>query len=81
MFTKEQEDYLRDLADKALAEQAETEERNKQILIDLEVNVARDAKRAELEAQAEQLIADGLIDFDTNVAPTIKPEVVAQKVE
>lgn len=72
MFTKEQEDYLKILADKGIAEELAIAERNAGIDLETKLTVAREAKKAELENQANQLIQEGLADFETNVVPTIK---------
>lgn len=73
-LTKVQEDYLAVLADAGLAEQAETVSRNDQIALDAAVNTAREAKLAELKAEAKALVDAGIKDFEDNVVPTIKPE-------
>lgn len=72
-LTTEQETFLADFANKGIAEQQEIEDRNAQIKKDQAVKEARDVKEAELQAQADALVEQGLADFDQNVAPTIKP--------
>lgn len=71
MFTKDQENYLKEFADKALAEKADIEARNAAIEVDLKVTEAREAKKAELKAQADTLIEEGLQEFETKVVPTL----------
>lgn len=71
-MTKEQEQFLMDFADKGLAEQKEAENRNKQIEVETQVNSLREAKKAELEAQAQDLIETGLQEFEDTVASGIK---------
>lgn len=77
MLTVEQEQVLAEFADKLIAEKAEVTARNNQILIDAKVSAARKEKQAELEAQAKADVDAGLQDFDTNVAPVLASEVVA----
>lgn len=64
MLTKKQEEFLAEFADKGLAEQAEAQARNEQIAKDQETREARDAKLAELQTQAQELIDTGLKEFD-----------------
>lgn len=72
MLTKEQEEFLADFADKGIAEKAAIDIRNAEIDLDTKIRTAREAKKAELEMQAEELIQAGLDDFETNEAPKIK---------
>lgn len=72
MFTQEQEDYLKTLADKGIAELQEIEARNEAITLEAKIKEARDAKKAELEEQANLLIQNGLADFELNEKPKIK---------
>lgn len=73
-LTEEQERYLAEFADKGLAEEAETAERNKQVLVDMEVSKAREQKKNELEEAAQDFINKGMQEFETIVAPTIDVE-------
>jgi len=67
MFTKEQEAYLADLADRGIAEQKEIEDRNAQVAIDMAAEEARQAKLAKLKAAADKLIADGMQEFEATI--------------
>ena len=69
-LTTEQEKYLADLADKGIAEQADIEARTAKDIKDAEVAVAREAKLAELKAQADELIATGLQEFEATIEAT-----------
>lgn len=72
MLSKEQETFLASFADKALAEQSEARDRNDQIALEAEVKAARQAKRAELEAEAKVLVDEGMEEFETTEVPKIK---------
>ena len=69
-LTTEQEKYLADFADKGIAEQADIEARTAKDIKDAEVAVAREAKLAELKAQADELIATGLQEFEATIEAT-----------
>ena len=74
-LTPDQETYLAALADKGIADEAEIAARNQQVAVDMQVQSARDAKQAELAAQAQALIDKGMQDFETQVVPTITADV------
>ena len=75
MFTDEQVQFLKDFADKGLAEEADITTRNAQILADLRINAAREAKLADLQVQAQALIDQGLQEFDTTNTLTDSPVI------
>ena len=76
-FTQEEFDYLQSLADQGLQDQADAATRNEQIAVDQAIAEAKAAKLADLQAQADALIAQGLADFETNDVPTITAQTEA----
>lgn len=77
-LTTDQEAFLADFADKGIAEQQDIDARNQQVLLDATIEQARAAKQAELQAQADQLIATGMDEFEAQVVPTITVEQTAE---
>lgn len=63
-LSKQQEDFLAAFADKGLQEEADIAARNEDVLASMEKEAAKAIVKAELEAQAAQLIEDGLAEFE-----------------
>ena len=70
-LTTKQEKYLADFADKGIAELKDIEDRGKKNELDAQNNAAIEAKKAELAAQAQKLIDDGLDEFKATLPTEI----------
>jgi len=71
-MTPEQEAILIELANKLIEERQEAQARNEKIDLDQRIEEARQAKLAELKAQAQAVIDNGLQEFETKEVPRIR---------